>query len=527
MDAPAATLLAQVTFTNETASGWQRATFSSRCRSRPGTTYVASYYAPNGHYSVTGAGFDHRRRQRAAARARATRRAPTACTRTARRSRVPGQQLQREQLLGRRDVRADPGARRRLTDVTADGGHGLGDGQLDGPVHRRPVDQLRGHAVHRHDRADARRPSPARRLPTSTMVTGLTAGTAYTFKVRAANAERRRRASGGVQRRHARWPGGARRARPNVAAQPRPRLGARELDGAGATTAAAPITGYTVTPYIGATAQTPVDGSGSATTDGHRPDQRRRRTRSGSRATNAIGSSAVGTPRRAVTPAPTLFDFATPAASDAGDSNAVELGVKFKADVDGHGHRHPLLQGGRQHRHPRRHPVVGRRHAAWRGRRSRTRRPRAGRRCSSPRRSTVTAGTTYVASYYAPNGHYSATGAGASPRRSTTRRCTRSPTAVELQRRLRLRRRRRRSRRQLVQRRRTTGSTCCSRRRPSPGAPTGVTATAGSGVGDGRRGRRRRPAARVDVLRGHAVHRRDRADAEDRPWLAAGRRARR
>ncbi len=47
------TLLASADFTNETASGWQQVNFSSPVAITAGTTYVASYYAPNGHYSVT------------------------------------------------------------------------------------------------------------------------------------------------------------------------------------------------------------------------------------------------------------------------------------------------------------------------------------------------------------------------------------------------------------------------------------------------------------------------------------------
>ena len=45
------TLLGQVTFTNETASGWQQANFSSPIAVTAGTTYVASYFAPNGEYA--------------------------------------------------------------------------------------------------------------------------------------------------------------------------------------------------------------------------------------------------------------------------------------------------------------------------------------------------------------------------------------------------------------------------------------------------------------------------------------------
>ena len=40
-----------MTFTNESASGWQQATFSSPVPVTAGTTYVASYYAPNGRYA--------------------------------------------------------------------------------------------------------------------------------------------------------------------------------------------------------------------------------------------------------------------------------------------------------------------------------------------------------------------------------------------------------------------------------------------------------------------------------------------
>jgi hypothetical protein len=50
------TLLATATFTNESASGWQQATFSNPVAITADTTYVASYYAPTGHYSDT-AGF--------------------------------------------------------------------------------------------------------------------------------------------------------------------------------------------------------------------------------------------------------------------------------------------------------------------------------------------------------------------------------------------------------------------------------------------------------------------------------------
>ncbi|ABM10784.1 DUF4082 domain-containing protein [Paenarthrobacter aurescens] len=53
----AGTRLTQVTFTNETANGWQTAMLSSPVAVVPGETYVVSYLAPNGRYAYTPAFF--------------------------------------------------------------------------------------------------------------------------------------------------------------------------------------------------------------------------------------------------------------------------------------------------------------------------------------------------------------------------------------------------------------------------------------------------------------------------------------
>jgi Domain of unknown function (DUF4082)/Bacterial Ig domain/Abnormal spindle-like microcephaly-assoc'd, ASPM-SPD-2-Hydin len=45
-------LLGTATFSAETTSGWQQATFSSPIPAAANTTYIASYYAPAGHYSA-------------------------------------------------------------------------------------------------------------------------------------------------------------------------------------------------------------------------------------------------------------------------------------------------------------------------------------------------------------------------------------------------------------------------------------------------------------------------------------------
>ena len=51
------TALATVTFTGETASGWQTASFATPYQVTAGTTYVVSYYAPQAHYAVTPGAF--------------------------------------------------------------------------------------------------------------------------------------------------------------------------------------------------------------------------------------------------------------------------------------------------------------------------------------------------------------------------------------------------------------------------------------------------------------------------------------
>jgi len=51
------TLLASATFTNESATGWQQVNFSQPVAIQANTTYIASYYAPVGHYAYSSAYF--------------------------------------------------------------------------------------------------------------------------------------------------------------------------------------------------------------------------------------------------------------------------------------------------------------------------------------------------------------------------------------------------------------------------------------------------------------------------------------
>ena len=52
------TLLASANFSGESASGWQTVTFDSPVAVNPNATYIVSYFAPEGRYSVTGGYFN-------------------------------------------------------------------------------------------------------------------------------------------------------------------------------------------------------------------------------------------------------------------------------------------------------------------------------------------------------------------------------------------------------------------------------------------------------------------------------------
>lgn len=54
------TELATVTFSNESAEGWQTASFAKPVEARAGDEFVVSYYAPNGHYSAVTQDFAYR-----------------------------------------------------------------------------------------------------------------------------------------------------------------------------------------------------------------------------------------------------------------------------------------------------------------------------------------------------------------------------------------------------------------------------------------------------------------------------------
>ena len=78
------TLLGTVTFSGETASGWQQANFASAIPVTANTTYVVSYHAPVGHYTGTDPFFTTALITRRSTRCRTARMDPTVSTRMAR-----------------------------------------------------------------------------------------------------------------------------------------------------------------------------------------------------------------------------------------------------------------------------------------------------------------------------------------------------------------------------------------------------------------------------------------------------------
>src|SRR5450755_2393770 len=318
------TLLATATFTGESASGWQTVSFSSPVAITAGTTYVASYFAPKGHYASASGYF------------------------------YP-------------PPSPEP----------------LGGGSLDSP----PLHALRN-------------------------ITGTTNG-AYvyssttTFPNLTFNAENY-------------WvdvnflpagPATVPTAPTNVTATAG--NGSATVSWTAPSNGGSPITSYTVTPFIGGTAQTPtttVTGSPPVTTATIPNLTNGTSYTFKVTATNSVGTGPLSAASNAVTPqntiVDTIFGLATPPVVDSGDPNAVELGVKFQSSVSG------MVTGIRFYKAATNTGThIGR---LWTA--SGTQLATAtftGETASgwqtvsfaSP--VSISANTTYVAGYFAPNGHYS------------------------------------------------------------------------------------------------------------------------
>ena len=399
------TLLASATFTNETASGWQYATFSNPVAITAGATYVAGYLAPNGHYAATGQGFSspfdnpplHALANSVSANG------VYAYTTT---STFPANTYAATNYSV--DVLFAATAPSQVTNVTATAGNLSATVSWSAPASGGAT----SYKITPFIGTTAQTPTTVTGNPpaTSATITGLQAGTAYTFTVQAANANGAGPASTSS---NAVTP--TSQAPPAAPQQVRatPATGQALVSWTPPTdTGGSPITGYTVTPFIGSTAQTPVTVNGGTATSAKVTGlQNGTAYTFAVAATNAIGTGPASAASPATTPEDTIFDFASPSTVDSGDSSSVELGVKFTADTSG------AITGIRFYKSAANTGThVG---SLWTASGTLlasatfTNETASGWQYatfSNP--VAITAGATYVAGYLAPNGHYAATGQG-------------------------------------------------------------------------------------------------------------------
>jgi hypothetical protein len=396
--------LASGTFTSETASGWQELDFDTPVALMPNTTYVVSYLAPQGHYAATSQAFasvlDNAPLHALASGASGNGLYAYTATGTFPTSSWQATNYWVDVLFSPKPA---PGA---PTNVTATAGVESATVRWTAPATGGPPTK---YVVTPYIGTTAQPATTITGTPpdTSATLTGLTAGQAYTFKVTASNPAGDGPASAASS---AVTPTGSTAPGAPTAVNATP--GSRSANvtwSAPANDGGKPITGYTVTPYIGTTAQTPVTTDGStlsATVSGIAGGPYTFRVT----ATNSVGTGAASSPSNAVSPYVTLLDSGAPASADAGDPGSVELGAKFQSDVAGSviGVRfYKAAANGGTH--------VG---TLWSAAGTRlgsgtfTSESASGwqeLRFASP--VAITAGTTYVVSYFAPNGHYAATGA--------------------------------------------------------------------------------------------------------------------
>ena len=399
--------LAQATFANETGSGWQSVTFANPVSITPGTTYVASYFAPKGHYSVTGNGFATAVTNgplRSIANS-ASANGIYAYTGT---SAFPTSSFNASNYGV--DVLFDPApAPGKVTGVTATAGRQSASVSWTAPASGGPAT---AYEITPYVNGNAKSPttvtgSPS--APTSTTISGLTAGTAYTFTVQASNIS----GKGAVSDPSAPvTPTGA-------AAPAAPTSVSADPDTKAATVSwnapndngGSPITGYTVTAYDGATAQSQTQVGGSTTSTRVTGLTNGRAYTFTVTATNAAGTSPESNASAATTPLFSLLDLRTPATVDANDSKSTNLGVKFTSDTAGtirgirfykataNAGTHVGTLWSATGQQLAQATFTGESASGWQT-----------VKFSAP--VTITAGTTYVASYLAPKGHYSTSAAG-------------------------------------------------------------------------------------------------------------------
>jgi hypothetical protein len=400
------TLLASATFTNESSSGWQTVLFSSPVTISPATTYVASYFAPNGHYSFSPAAL-YSQIDNAPLHAPATGSTGNGVYNYGASSSFPTSTYNADNYWV--DVLFNPSPPAQVTGVTATAGRLAATVTWNAPSGGGATSYI----VTPYIGSTAQTPTTVTGNPpaTSTTITGLQQGTAYTFTVQAANGQGKgtvSTASNAVAPQAPTPPS----APTGVTSSPASRQALVSW-----TTPANngnPITSYTVTPYVGGTAQatTQVNNASatSATITGLTNGTAYTFTVA---ATNSLGTGSASSQTSSITPADTVFDFGTPTTIDSGDTSSVELGVKFTSDTTG------TVTGVRFYKASTNTGThVG---GLWTSSGILLASATFANETASGWQTvlfsspvTVSPGTTYVAGYLAPNGHYSFTANGLS-----------------------------------------------------------------------------------------------------------------
>jgi hypothetical protein len=395
------TLLASATFTKETASGWQTVLFSNPVSINANTTYVASYFAPNGHYSSTPAGLSSAV-DSPPLHAVANSTSPNGVYAYSQTSTFPTNTYNAGNYSV--DVLFAPKPPGQVTNVSATADNRAADVSWSSPA----TGGVTSYTVTPYIGATAQTPTTVTGVPlaTSVKVSGLTAGTAYTFQVQASNGYGTGLASAASNS-----------VTPTATAAPGAPAGVTVLI---ATNQAlvnwtapddhgSPIISYTVTPYLGSAAQTPVqvnNGSAtSATITGLTNGAAYTFTVS---ATNSVGVGPASAASSSVIPEDTIFDFTTPSVIDGGDHSSAVLGVKFTSDTSG------TISGIRFYKAPANTGThIGTLWAAsgqlLASATFANETPSGWQTVVFANPVPISAGTIYVASYLDPNGHYSAT----------------------------------------------------------------------------------------------------------------------
>jgi hypothetical protein len=405
-------LLAQATFANETASGWQQVSFSSPVAVTAGTTYVVSYFDPNGHYAQTLNGLA----TPAAGPpvyALASGNTPngngvfTYASTTA----FPVNTYQATNYwvdpVYNQTLPAVPAA---PTAVTATAGNASATVSWTAPA-----GTMTSYTVTPYVGTTAGTPVTVSGSPpaTSTTVSGLTNGTAYTFKVTATNS-------------YGTGPAGTSNAVTPASVPGAPTAVTAATAGSGsvsvswtAPSSSSTITSYTVTPYAGTTAGTPVTVSGSppATTTTVNGLTNGTTYTFKVTATSVVGTglasaaSTPATPQASLSCPCNVLGAQTPATVDSGDGSGVNLGMAFTTDTTGY------ITGVRFYKASTNTGThVG---SLWStsgtllAQATFTNETASGwQQVSFASPVAVTGGTTYVVSYFDPNGHYSVTAGG-------------------------------------------------------------------------------------------------------------------